>query len=319
MIKTYVCNIDLENQLQYGTSLVCACRSGQFDCAAFLIEAGARAVASDIGEEAPLHWLGASADGEIEPLARMLVAAGADSEQPSGIGRRWMSADWEQLFQVSVTPLDRAVLMKSLPAVRILLKLGADPLLNKNPKTSSIGQSVAELAAILTLPEILEVLLLHLDEKLGFHQHSFDEIGMLAAAHKTEIIPFDSLSLQSRLIRCGPLYRSALIQTMTTLQERWVSLRPQKLGAAGSNGARQLCAEITLGNESIVEALLALGHDANRTIESKPLYSAVSTNHEGIFQLLVSYGADVHSPGIGAGRTLLQMLASRPRTSRSGT
>ena len=93
MIKTYVCNIDLENQLQYETPLVCACLSGQFDCAAFLIEAGARAVASDIGEEAPLHWLGAFADGEIEPLARMLVAAGADLEQPSGIGRRSINAD----------------------------------------------------------------------------------------------------------------------------------------------------------------------------------------------------------------------------------
>ncbi len=140
MIKTYVCNINLENQLQYETPLVCACRSGQFDCAAFLIEAGARAVASDIGEEAPLHWLGAFADGEIKPLARMLVAAGADLEQPSGIGRRSMNADWEQLFQVSVTPLGRAVLMKSLLAVRILLMLGADPLLEKNLKRSSIGR-----------------------------------------------------------------------------------------------------------------------------------------------------------------------------------
>jgi ankyrin repeat protein len=105
---------------------------------------------------------------------------------------------------------------------------------------------------------------------------------------------------------------------MTTLQERRVSLHPQKLGAAGSNGPRQLCAEIILGNETIVEALLALGHDTNGTIEYKPLYYAVLMNHERIFQLLISYGADVHSPGVGAGRTLLQMLASRPRTSRSG-
>ena len=119
---------------------------------------------------------------------------------------------------MSVTPLGRAVFMKRLPAVRIMLKLGADPLLKKILKKSSTGQLAAELAAILTLPEILEVLLLHLDEKLGFQQHIFDEIGMLAAAQR-EIIPFDSLSLQSRLIRCGPLYRSALIQTMTTMQE----------------------------------------------------------------------------------------------------
>ena len=55
--------------------------------------------------------------------------------------------------------------MKRLPAVRIMLKLGADPLLKKILKKSSTGQLAAELAAILTLPEILEVLLLHLDEK----------------------------------------------------------------------------------------------------------------------------------------------------------
>lgn len=319
MTRTYVCNIDLENQSLYETPLVSACRSGQYECATFLIEAGARVTASDIGEEAPLHWLLGFEDNEMEPMGRKLIAAGADLEQVCGNGNRHIKADWEKCFQVLVTPLGRAVLMCNIKAVKVLLKLGADPLGKKQKGTTNlISQSPIEVAAILTLPAILQALLSHLDDTQAEKQDVFDELEMLEAARKGEILKFDSLSLQSTLVRCGSKYQDALIQTMQILRERRLSLHPEDGYVSESRVARQLCSEITLGNNDIVEAILNLGYSVSGTDEFRPLRYAVLTNNDGIFQIFVNNGADVHQSVAGDDESLLHLLASRPPTSRPG-
>ncbi|EDN02649.1 predicted protein [Histoplasma mississippiense (nom. inval.)] len=279
MVETYLCSIDLPNKSLAESPLTCACRSGHFDCAMYLVGCGANGGGTKYGEEAPLHWLCSFTPEKMGPLAKALVDAGANIEHSSGTMRkdvRMINADWEDNFGIVTTPLGRAVLMRSLPAVRVLLELGANPLAKVGHENNINVKSPTELAAVLTLPHILEVLLLFIDQVLLEKTPIFDEIGMLRAAHEKRITPFDPTTLQSRL----------------------------------------------LGNYDIVEALLELGHSANGSPGHRPIEEAVLMNHEAIFRLLVNRGAltGVKRTGYnGRQFSLLQISASRPRTSHNGT
>ncbi|KAI9858397.1 MAG: hypothetical protein M1813_007501 [Trichoglossum hirsutum] len=326
IIETYLCDVDIPNQSVSESPLVCACRSGHFDCAVFLLDCAAKANGAEHGEEAPLHWICSFSPGQMASLSKKLIAAGADVEKSSGIMRkdvRMINADWEDIFGISVTPLGRAVLMRSLPAVKVLLELGADPFAKVNLGKSPVGKSAVELAAVLTLPHILEVLLSFVDQTREEKPLLFDEIGMLRVAHEKEITGFDSTSLQSRLVRCGAAYKNSMFQTLQILH-----LRHQKLlDWRNTDSARpipgmHLCCEVRLGNADIVEALLELGHDPNGSPGYRPIEDAVLVNHKAIFQLLVNRNARVTTKRTvenGRQLSLLQLSASRPRASRSGT
>ncbi|KLJ12173.1 hypothetical protein EMPG_09601 [Blastomyces silverae] len=325
MVETYLCCVDLPNKSLAESPLVCACRSGHFDCAMYLLKHGANGRGTEFGEEAPLHWLCSFTPEKMTPLAKALVDAGANIEHATGTMRkdvRMISADWEDNFGISTTPLGRAVLMRSLPAVKVMLGLGANPLANVGHKDDITVKSPTELAAVLTLPHILEVLLLYIDQMLPEKTPIFDEIGMLQAAHGKCITPYDPTTLQSRLVRCGSTYQRDMFQTLQILRRRYEKLRDWRALDFGKPvEGMQLCQEVRLGNADIVEALLELGHDPNGSPGHRPIEEAVLMNHEAIFRLLVNRGA-----GTGIKRTvdngrqfsLLQLSASRPRTSRNG-
>ncbi|CAN9165167.1 unnamed protein product [Alternaria alternata] len=180
MVAKYDCDIDLPNQHVDETPLVCACSGGKLDCALLLLDKGADANGYHHGQEGPLHWLSSFLPNEMEIIASALIKAGADIELRSGGMRadvRGIRADWEHIFGTKTTPLGRAVLMNSLPAVKVLLKLGADPLkksANKHPgewkgdKATMVDiSSPFELAAALTLPEILAEFITHIDGPTG--------------------------------------------------------------------------------------------------------------------------------------------------------
>ncbi|PGH27119.1 serine/threonine protein kinase [Polytolypa hystricis UAMH7299] len=325
MVETYLCKIDIPNQSVSESPLVCACRSGHFDCAMYLLDSGASANGTELGEEAPLHWLCSFSAEQMAVLAKRLVDAGADIEKASGIMRkdvRMIDADWEDNFGIAVSPLGRAVLMKNLPAVKVLLELGANPLANASPKNSSNRRTAIELAAALTLPHILEVLLLYVDQTQKPKPLIFDETGMLRAAHGKMITSYDSTTLQSRLVRCGPDYKKAMFQTLQILHSRYRKLQDwRNVDTARPVEGMHLCWEIRLGNVDIVEALLELGHDPNGSPGHRPIEEAVLRNHSAIFKLLVNHDARLTTKraiGNGMQFSLLQLLANRPRSSRSG-
>ncbi|KKZ61627.1 hypothetical protein EMCG_03812 [[Emmonsia] crescens] len=326
MVETYLCGIDFPNKSLAESPLVCACRSGHFDCAMFLLECGANGEGTEFGEEAPLHWLCSFTPEKMTPLAKALVDAGANLEIASGTMRkdvRMINADWEDNFGVATTPLGRAVLMRSLPAVKVLLGLGANPLAKVGHKDDIAVKSSIELAAVLTLPHILEVLLLYIDQMLPEKALIFDEIGMLQTAHEKRITPYDPTTLQSRLVRCGSSYKRTMFQTLQILRQRHEKLQDwRSLDCGKPVEGMQLCQEVRLGNVDIVEALLELGHDPNGSPRHRPIEEAVLMNHEAVFRLLVNHGARTgvkRTVSNGGQFSLLQLSASRPRTSRNGT
>ncbi|KAK0649324.1 hypothetical protein B0T16DRAFT_409837 [Cercophora newfieldiana] len=309
--QKYLCNINLKNQSHGDTPLTCACRSSQFDAVIWCLDNGADPNGAQSCEESPLHCISGFDDDEMGVIVYRLVAAGANLEKPTQASRkdvRGILADWEDDHSITLTPLGRAVLRQSLPAVRFLLKHGASTTGN-NTGVNVTSKSPVELAAILTLPDILEVLL----ESTNDSAVIFDECGMLDAAHSASITPYDPLSLHSRLVRCGIRYKENLKRTLELLQKR--ALRQGRVNTQPAG--KHLCDEILLGNIDVVSSLLDLGHSAEGTRDYRPLIAAVRANNADIFRLLLDRGASLSSAD-DDNPSLFDALASRPPQSPDG-
>jgi serine/threonine protein kinase len=306
LYKKYLCDINLKNQSHGDTALTCACRTGRFDVAMWCLDNGANPNGGDFCEESPLHCITPFSDSEMETLVARLIAAGADIEKHSEASRkdvRGILADWEDSFSMTLTPLGRAVLKRSLPAVKVLLKHGASPTA-KHIDRNRANQSPVELAAVLTLPDILEELLRHIDGDFPV----FDECEMLEAARSGNITPYDPLSLQSRLVRRGKAYKEDLQRTLKILHDR----RKQAAKDQGEHPpGKHLCNEILLGNTGIVSALLSVSHSPAGSSEFRPLATAVKANHAAIFELLVSHSPGLLTPTEADEPSLLHVLAQR--------
>ncbi|KAJ9602351.1 hypothetical protein H2200_013206 [Cladophialophora chaetospira] len=324
LYKKYNCNIDLSNQSIDESPLVCACRSGHYECAKFLLDNGANPDGTEFGQEAPLHWLSSFQEEEMVPITQLLLQKGARRERLTKSMRkdvRQILSDWEDTFSIPVTPLGRAVLLQNLDAVKVLLSVAdADPTFAIAEDNSGVTSAV-EIASVLSLPAVLDALLTKVDEKRArdpnYHPHIYDECEMLEAAHDMRHTrSYDPLALQSRVIRCGVNYKGWLSRTLQELHLRRQrdpkSISPSDVTIA----PKVLCLEVSLGNYDIVETLLDLGHDPNGSGGHRPLEAAVLTNNAEIFALLNRRGATLSSELAG---TLLVLLASRTQTSPTGT
>ncbi|KAF2675889.1 hypothetical protein K458DRAFT_437652 [Lentithecium fluviatile CBS 122367] len=337
MITKYECDINLENQHAEEAPIVCAAAGGKLDCVLLLLENGADPNGHRHGQEGPLHWLCSFLPSEMETIGARLVAAGADVELRCGGMRhdvRGIKADWEHKFEIDTTPLGRAVLMNNLDAVKVLLKLGADPLAksanthrgewdSRNYMSRVVdASSPFELAAVLTLTDILAAFIMHIDGPGGRPKLKLiDELAMLDLTHEKKVTKFDPLTLQSRIVRGGVNYKRNLQATLGMLYARGVALNGDRPSDdKQKERSRALCKEVALGNFDVVEWLLQLGYNANGTQEFRPLQHAIQTNHEAMFNLLRRYKADVTVTQMMpfGSVSMLHVCASRPRQARTG-
>lgn len=337
LVIKYNCDIDLPNQHVDEPPLVCACAGGKLDCALFLLDNGADPNGYRFGQEGPLHWLSSFLPNEMETIASRLVANGAELELRSGGMRhdvRGIRADWEHTFEIRTTPLGRAVLMNNLDAVRVLLKLGANPMTKSAKKHRGEWEgsndmskmmdvtSPFELAAVLTYPEILAAFVSHIDGNATSPiLRILNEIGMLDLARSKAVTQTDPLSLQSRLVRCGSRFKQNLKASLMILYARAL---PFTGGMASDElqkeRSRVLSREIRMGNVDIVETLLELGYHPDGTNYHRPMEEAIRMNHNSLFDLLKRYNANLSVTRMtptGA-ISLLHVCASRPRQSRPG-
>ncbi|KAJ7633983.1 hypothetical protein B0H17DRAFT_1339674 [Mycena rosella] len=325
LVANYQPNIDLENQAKSETPLLAACRGGHLDCALFFLEQGARPDGSDWGEETPLYWLCSFAAKDASVIARKLVDAGAYlSQHPEKRRHRLHTpsvwADPESLLSLPVSPLSRAVIMQSIPAVSALLSLGADPLEGFDPQLlADKFQCAVIVAAFLTLPRILEILLLYVDT----------ETPVLSAAQMLHIVvgkfvlpAVDPTSLQSRLSRCGTDYRSAMFETLQILHARESTAPAQEGDEFRARARHSIVARmVSLGKFDVVESLLRLGYSVHGSPHACPIVEAVRLNHDPLFRLLVKYGANIHmiiTRPDHSQLSLLQVSADTPPQARTG-
>lgn len=320
MISKYHVDINIRDQTAYETPLVCACRTGNLKCALLLLDFGADPNNSTSGIEPPLHWLCSFKGSEMKEIAEKLISAGAEIDGGGGFMRsdvRAIAADWEHLFTVSTTNLGRAVIMNNLEAVNVLLDLGADPLAISNRQKNEPARNAVGIAALLNFPNILEILLQSLSSRGVDQSGIFDEREMLLAAHRKLVLPSDPTLLQSRIVRHGSNYKSAMSKTLQLLH----SNREKSGRSPTQPEGLVLCQETRLANTDIVECLMELGHSPNGSPGHRPLGEAVNLNHEALFKVLIGHGADIfakHTFENGSQLSLLQTFADRPKSCPPG-
>lgn len=326
LIEVYNPDIDIPSQADYDTPLLSACRGGHLNCALFLLERGASANGARFANHAPLDWLCAFPDADIPIVAQKLLACGASLKgiRSHRLIRYDVWADHEHLFSLPTSPLSRAVMMNSLPAVKVLLASGADPL-DGITESEFPSSCPIVLAAVLTLPRLLEVMLAYVDTRKTEVSRIFTDMEMLRISVDKVATVVDSTSLESRLSRIGADYKVAMFETLELLH-----LRDQKSRRWETEGNRHrslsektmLARMVSLGRVDIVDSLLRLGHSIHGQPDACPIVECVKLNHEALFRLLIGHGADVFvkvSAPNGGQHSLLQISADRPSQSRPGT
>ncbi|KAF7344948.1 Serine/threonine protein kinase [Mycena venus] len=331
IVANYQPNIDLPNQARSETPLFAACRSGHMSCAMFLLDVGARPDGAETSskEERPLYWLCSFTEKDVPIIAQKLVAAGAslsaEAEKKRHIlhfARVW--ADPENLLCLPVSPLSRAVIMQNVPAVKALLSLGADPMecfepQRKNGFFQADSACPVIVAAILTLPRILEWLLSYVDPSRAL----FSPAEMLELSFGPFPIPaVDATSLQSRLSRCGKDYKSSMFKTLQILHTRETMLSAEEMQARSRSENYIVARMVSAGKFDVVESLLRLGYSVHGGVaDASPIVEAVRFNHESLFRLLISHGANIHTTIVrdsGDHLSLLQVAADRSPRTRTG-
>lgn len=126
-----VYHIDINHVNSQGeTALLCACRAGQGRVVGLLLDRHkALASIATINGETPLHWLVSFSDQDARPLAKALIANGADvsSSTKQRVSHSIFPSTIDVDFQLAGTPLGWAVHHNRPAIARVLLENGADP------------------------------------------------------------------------------------------------------------------------------------------------------------------------------------------------
>lgn len=261
-----------------------------------LLDRGAKPGKIGNGLDGPLHFIcgfDPEEEEKIFTLAKRLVAAGADIEELSDTsGSRGIAADWDRLLDISTTPLGRAVIARNNGAINVLLSLGAHPNWRGGARNMH-AMSPVEVAAMLFYPDVLKKLFQSMDE--NSKEAPFNEAWVLKAAHERAVEAVDPSCLQSRLVRLGSRYKSAISDTFRQIRN-WNNSQTPNTDRRHSRLVNDelLYKEVILGDADIVEALLEFGHDPNGTEQLRPLQAAAATRNNPIFDLLLRFGADPH-------------------------
>ncbi|KAF4434886.1 serine threonine kinase [Fusarium acutatum] len=113
------------------TPLLVAARLGRKRVLETILQHPSCGSAAQIADErgiTPLHWLCSFEDEDHETIAKLLVSKGAELNSPAcTISRTQYGIRVDEDGILAQTPLHWAVTQKSLTAVDVLLKLGADP------------------------------------------------------------------------------------------------------------------------------------------------------------------------------------------------
>lgn len=146
------------------TALHIACQHGYSDLTKLLVNSKAKASIGNKTGAFPLHWLWMFEDSDIEQMAELLVK-NAEADVNATMKASESTVDVFFFYTVSGTPLHSAISVRNAKAVQVLIDLGA----NVNIRPSENGETPLELAAMLHLFDIAEILLRHganlLDER----------------------------------------------------------------------------------------------------------------------------------------------------------
>jgi len=112
--------------------------------------------------------------------------------------------------------------------------------------------SPVEIAGMLFYPEVLQTLLQRVDE--NWDTGMFDEAWVLEVAHERKKDSVDPSCLQSRLVRLGSHYKSAILDTFRLIR-KWSDAHPSQEdpGHPSTSINDLLYKEVHIGDADIVK------------------------------------------------------------------
>lgn len=138
------------------TALHIACQHGYGDLTKLLVKQKANASVGNKTGSTPLHWLWMFEDSDIAQIAELLVK-NAEADVNARMKASESTVDALFLHIISGTPLHSAISVRNAKAVQVLIDKGA----NVNVRPFGHGETPLELAAMLHLSDIAEILLRH--------------------------------------------------------------------------------------------------------------------------------------------------------------
>jgi ankyrin repeat protein len=283
-----------------GNLLMAAASTGQAQTIKFLLASGVSAsrwegplsLPSWVN---PLHFLFMLEDEEIEEVARLLVEHGAD---PNMVGSYYLSLNpltQDFPLELSGPPLDMAISVGDIRAVRVLLKHGADPLQKSGPTPDKQEHTCLELAVALHVHEIVDVLLGHLLDGTSGPPQPLKLNGLLEHVCGLTI---GGKGMFRRWLLHGSEYRQACHRTIEAVLKYGISIDTKD-----DEGLTplQVTAYASPCQHYVLEALLEHGADPNarNTIGGVPLMQCCRPvwepeDNARATRTLIKFGADVN-------------------------
>lgn len=303
IIANYLGGAGINTKDELGnTPLITACRYGRFETALALIERGADPQILGPRKIGPIHFLSSFRKAQQQQIADALVDHGAHvNVLAEGLGLEddlFISSPLLILTsEISGSPLHLAVLENNLSAVQILLKLGADPLLNNREFISPLS-----LAANLNCSEILELFLDSTGADVGKWTDHHGNRLVLSALNVT-------WNLRRITLHCST-YFSQMRATLSLLEKRGADF--DKICVGWSVSALHFAVSNCPTNTVLLLLELGLKHLVNKDCPEDgartPLMRAISDANEQTFLLLLDYGADPKAVTV-LGETALHFCA----------
>ena len=211
-------HVDDADPMTGETALARACRIGNALASHELLNRGASASKPDNGGRLPLHWLFMFENDEMEPIATRLTSDWWIQHINTSANNAYVP-DTQLPLVLHGTPLAFAVAACSVPATRLLLKLGADPLSGRDSPDLNWGsRSPLAIAVCLHLDHIFDILwkAITCDRR---HAQSIDcaQLDVLACG-MSQTAPVE------RYLVHGDNYKSAICRMAANLQETRASM-----------------------------------------------------------------------------------------------
>jgi ankyrin repeat protein len=309
------------------TPLLCACRSGHFQAASYLLDWGADAAISTSEGESPLHWLiSFTQASQCTEIAQRLERARADVNMVAA--ENTSCFNHFSNFLIPGTPLHRATARNHIPAIQALLSLRtpADPFVKGGPKAVAIGMERPTPIIWASAAHETDVLSLFLD-RTGTRQlncrlelHSWSNIAKALYSmalvkfggygifdtpimqHRSQLPEFTLLfsavyadNLFKRMILHGCNHEKAMQESIDLLIQRGAS--PSRVDPMGTTA---LYSAVERGDVGIVRHVLShpaaksgLENEPRGRSHMRPLHQAILNGNPDIVNVLLQAGADI--------------------------
>ena len=291
---------DIRHLSSHGGTVLTAAANGQADAVRFLLANGEKASPAEDSTQFAhhingLHFLSWFEDPDVEAIAGLLFTHGANPNMvsPTGESKYIPLAGPDFFTSTNGPPLDMAIALGDRRAVGVLLKLGADPLLQVQPNVDKHGHTPLKLAVALHLYDIVDDILTHISSTSPAESRPWKALLVQLSGHI-----LGAKAMFWRWLLHGDGYQTACHNTIEVCLKHGATLNydaiedASPLHAAAFRGSNQLY---------VLEALLL--HEADPNVQHPLGQTALASLNDAEYcpedraaamKILIGHGAQVN-------------------------